>query len=859
MIGQTLGHYRIDQRIGAGGMGVVYRAHDQRLDRDVALKLLPERLLNDASARERLQKEALALSKLNHPHIAHIYDFDTDSDVTFLVMEYVKGDTLAKKLVGGALPEEVVTSIGVQTASALEDAAEVGIVHRDIKPSNIILTPKGDVKVLDFGLAKLFRARENDLTQSRAEFPEIAGTLPYMAPEQLKGEPSDFRSDIYSLGSVLYELVTGRRPFVSANSIALIAEILNNKPTLPRELSSSVSPGLENILMRCLAKEPARRYQRAAELRVALESITLSQGTIPASVATSATRKPGSGKPYFTVALAIAIFGAGIALWRMPKRQLTVNASRQNELAVLPLNGMGGDSDAAFGSGLIETLTSRLMQLSKDHPLQVVPASEIRANDIKTLHEASQRFGATLGLELNIERAGELIRVNYALVDANKHKQLRGGTVTAPASDPFALEDKVADGVIDALQIELEPGERKELSDYGTTQPSAYDYYLQGRGYLQDFLKPDSIENAIVEFNHALEIDPNYALAYSGLGEAYWRKYDLTGNSDWVSRAKSSCDRAVKLRKDEAAGYNCLGTVYTGTGAYEKAVEGYQQAADLQPTDDRAYQGLALAYERLNKPAEAEQTFRRAIDLKPNDWANYNWLGELYLGHGKYADAESMFSQVAALVPDSYAGYGNLGITYLAEGQYTKALPLLERSVSILATAENTSNLGTLYFQLRRFSDSARVYEKAVSIDRRNYEVWGNLGDAYYWSPGERPKAASAYTSAIKLASERAKINPRDATLLGYLALYHAMLGQRDPSFEYIAKALSISPNDPDLLFSAALVYNQFADKDLSLDFLGKAIAAGYSAATLRDTPNLDNLSSDPRFQKLLGTPSTQH
>jgi tetratricopeptide (TPR) repeat protein len=214
---------------------------------------------------------------------------------------------------------------------------------------------------------------------------------------------------------------------------------------------------------------------------------------------------------------------------------------------------------------------------------------------------------------------------------------------------------------------------------------------------------------------------------------------------------------------------------------------------------------------------------------------------------------------VAALVPDGYAGYGNLGITYLAEGQYTKALPLLERSVSILATAENTSNLGTLYFQLRRFSDSAHVYEKAVAIDSKNYEIWGNLGDAYYWSPGERPKAASAYNTAIKLAGERAKVNPRNAALLGYMAVDYAMLGERDPAVEYITKSLSISPSDPDLLFSAALVYNQFAEKERSLDFLEKAVAAGYSAATLRDTPNLDNLSSDPRFQKLLAAPSTQH
>jgi eukaryotic-like serine/threonine-protein kinase len=280
MIGQTISHYRILEILGAGGMGVVYRAHDERLNRDVALKILPTETANSEADRLRLQKEALALSSLSHPHIAQIYDFDTQNGITFLVMEYIRGNTLAKALKEGPLPEEDAISVGLQIASALEDAAAVGIVHRDLKPSNVMLTMKRNVKLLDFGLAKLLRTSEMEITQSRNDPPETAGTLLYMSPEQLRSDPADFRSDIYSLGVVLYEAATGKRPFISTNSSTLIADILNKTPDPPSKLNPNISVGFENVILRCLAKEPARRHQRASELSVALESIQTSTGPI---------------------------------------------------------------------------------------------------------------------------------------------------------------------------------------------------------------------------------------------------------------------------------------------------------------------------------------------------------------------------------------------------------------------------------------------------------------------------------------------------------------------------------------------------------------------------------------------------
>ena len=605
------------------------------------------------------------------------------------------------------------------------------------------------------------------------------------------------------------------------------------------------------MIVRCLAKDPGQRFRRASELQAVLESI---QGGRGESLHPPALGEIRARRIAAVVFLLLAVSFLGFyAVHRQTSGLAKVEAVEPAQLVVLPLSKAGVSSEGdAFANGLAQTLTSRLGKLSSHHGIQVVPASEVRDGNVTTLQEANRRFGATLGLELSVERSGDLVRVNYALVDAKKHLQLRGDTITTLASDPFGLEDKVADSVENALQIELQPDERKQLAKRGTTSPSAYDYYLRGKGYLEDFQKPENINSAIAEFDHALEQDPNFAIAYAGLGNAYWEKYKVSKNADWVKRAKLACERAVTMQEIDAAGHTCLGTVYTGTGEYESAVGQFKLAADLQPTDDVAYKGLAFAYERLNEPTQAEQIFKKAIGLRPNYWANYNWLGELYFRQGDFGSAEAMFLEVTRLTPDSYVGYGNLGIGYLSEGEYTKALPMLERSVSIQPTAENTSNLAALYFQLRQFSDAARLNEKAIKLNDRNYEVWGNLGDAYYWSPGERLKSVSAYSTAIKLGNEQLKVNPRNANLLGYIAAYYAMVGQREQAMDYIHRALVIAPSNSELLFSAALVYKQFGKNDDCLQYLASAISAGMPSSMLKDTPNFDDLHNDERFQELV-------
>jgi serine/threonine-protein kinase len=840
-------------------MGVVYRAEDTALGRTVALKFLSSQIASDPKRVERFRDEARTASSLNHPNICTIYEVGEQEGELFIAMEYVDGRPLSESLRDGGMPVETLLRHGRQIAGALEHAHERGIVHRDLKPANVVVTPNGTAKILDFGLAK--RADPDQLqktTQGVATQTSVGltGTLPYMSPEQLQGGETGPQSDIWGLGVMLYEMASGVRPFHGENLYKLCTAIIQEPmPALP----ASVPAGLAAVIKRCLQKEPARRYQRAGELRAALEALEISG---PAVVVPQPETRRAGWKPVTWIALAAAFLllaGVGLGLaWRnrtapkSPGKSGLGSVPERVQLAVLPPTGSTENEDSAFNDGLVETLTSRLTALTEKHPLAVIPASEVRDHKVATVEAARAQFGINLGLVINVQHAAEQERVNYSLVDASTHQQLRGGTITAPRGDPFALQDQVSESVTQALELQLQPQEKVALEAHGTTEPAAYDFYLQGRGYLQDYVKPENVENAINVFNSALKKDPSFAAANAALGEAYWRKYELTHDKRWSDAAQANCYKGAERDSSLAAAHVCLGRVFFGTGKYEKAVAEYRRAADLEPTNDNARGGIARAYEQLGQLDAAETTFKQAIAARPNYWAPYNWLGIFYERHARYDDALAMYSHVVSLAPDSFTGYSNLGSVRILQGKYTEAIPLLQRSLEIRKTADATSNLGTVYFQLHRYADAAATFEQSTQIDPQNYVFWGNLGDAYYWAPGRRAEAAAAYAKAIALGEEKLRVNPRDAQVLSSLAMYHAMRGEQKAALDNTDAALRLNPKSPDLLFNAGIVYQQLGDTQRALDVLEKAVAAGISSATLRDTPNFDNLGANPRYLKLV-------
>src|SRR3984957_12960789 len=848
-------HYRLLEPLGSGGMGVVYRAEDTALGRTVALKFLPPQIVRDPKQVQRFREEARTASALNHPNICTIYEVAEEQGELFIAMEFVEGRPLSESIRDGRMSTSSVVRYARQIAGALEHAHARGVIHRDLKPLNVVITPEGDAKILDFGLAK--RTDPNDVTRKTLQAVTattigLAGTMPYMSPEQLEGGDASARSDIWALGIVMYEMAAGVKPFSGDNLYRLCTGIINEPiPALPE----TVPPGLAAVIRRSLEKEPSRRYQRAGEVRAALEALEPSSAV---GIVSAVREKPKLGWVWWVAAATVLALITASALWwlakrtpNIPKTSAEVVGDRVQLAVIAPdTNSQGGEG--AFDSGLVDTLTSGLTELSERHHLAVIPPSEMRAHHVQTLEAARQEFGVNYGLMLNIQRAAGQIRVNYSLVDARTHEQIRGGTITAGASDPFALQDQVSARVTELLKLELEPQEKKTLAAHGTSEPAAYDFYLRGLGYLQNYDKEENIDNAISVFRHALEKDNGFAGAYAGLGEAYWQKFEHTREKHLGIDATKACQAALEKDPNLTQGHTCLGRAYQGTGKYELAAKEYQQASKSEPALDAAQTGLARAYESLNRLQEAEQSYKAVIALRPDYWAGYNRLGTFYLRNGRLEEAAQMYTQVTSLAPDSFVGFANLGSTRIQQGRYAEAIEPLQKSLKIRNTGVATSNLATAYFQSKRYADAARMFEQATTLDQQNYELWGNLGDAYYWVPEMRNRAASSYRKALELGEEQRKVNPRDAHMLSYLAEYHAMLGEKQKAQLLIGEAEKLAPRDPEVLYYAAMVYIQAGDQKKSLEKLERAVAAGYPAATVRDTPNFSVLQNDPRFRALI-------
>ncbi|HEY1271686.1 MAG TPA: protein kinase, partial [Terriglobales bacterium] len=604
LTGSSVGRYRIGERLGKGAMGEVYRAEDPRLKRSVAIKRLSPLLRSDPTYRHRFQEEAERASAFGDAHVASVYDVVEENSEIYLVMEFVEGQTLRLRL-REPMSLEQFLGIAVQCAEALAAAHEHGIVHCDIKPENIMLTTAGQVKILDFGVAKHLPRSDQSSTIDRAGV--VGGTPAYMAPEVLLEQIPDGRADIFSLGVVLYEALAGKHPFAAGSFVATTHRVLHEKPTPIRVFNSKVPDQLEEVVNRAMAKLAAERYATARELLDDLKAVQA--GVTP----TKLLPRPAPPKPrllWVRILALLLVLGIAAYLtkhwWPGPPPP----PPAQKRLAFLPLTTSSNDPNTrAFAKGLTETLAVRLTQLTKTYPLQVVPPSEINAGPTTTAAEARRTFGVNLVVEgsLRESEADHLVRVSYTLLDATNQSTVGADTVSVAADKPFDVEDRVFESIVAVLGLHLQPGETPAA--HGTQQPAAYDYYLRARGYLQDYHRPENLETAVTALQHALDRDPNYALAYAGLGEAYLYKYDLTRDSDWVSKALESCKRAVALADSLANSHICLGHVYNNTGRYENAVQELDKAVQLDSTNDDAFRGLAAAYQRQGKTKEAEDTY----------------------------------------------------------------------------------------------------------------------------------------------------------------------------------------------------------------------------------------------------------
>jgi serine/threonine-protein kinase len=858
MIGKSLLHYKILEKLGQGGMGVVYKAEDTRLKREVAIKFLPWHIASDEDARRRFEIEAQAAAALNHPNIAMVYAIEEVDDQMFIVMEYIRGQELNDLVKAGSLEAGDVTNIVIQIAEGLSAAHEKGIVHRDIKSSNIMMTDEGRIKIMDFGLAKL-----QDGTNV-TKMGQTLGTAAYMSPEQAQGEEIEQRSDLWSCGVIFYELLTGELPFKGVYEQAVFYSIINEPPApIPQHIIENV-PHLEHIVYRCLEKSPQNRYQNASELLQDLklpkeETASVSQiSTSKKEAVQSPARQTGrrrtllfAGAAFLALILVLLAISGGNPLKTWLKFSTVPD---EQHLLVLPFTNVGGDSQKqAFCDGLVETMTSKLTQLEQFHgSLWVVPASEVRRNNIQSPGEAYKTFGANLVVSGSLQTLANMFRLTLNLIQAEDLRQLNSSVIDIEAENIAALQDQTVGKLFQMLNLQMNPKARGVIQAGGTTVSSAYEFYLQGIGYLQRYQAVENLDAAIEAFTQATAEDSLYALAHAGLGEAYWRKYEALKDNHWVDEAIRECQQAYRLNNQLPEVNVALGMINSGIGRYEEAVRDFHRALNSDPTNAAAYRGLAKAYEAREMSGEAEATYKRAIDLKPDYWAGYNDLGVFYFRLGRYEDAITRFRRVTELAPDNDRGYNNLGGTYYMLKRWPEAQEMFERSLSIRKTYRVCLNLGTLYFIRGQYRRATQMCEMALELNDNDYRVWGNLAAAYHWSREEKDKVEKTYRRAIELAEEQKKVNPQDAEVISDLANYYSMIGESDKSLWHIEQALALAPNNGQIIYRVSTAYEQMGNREKALFWIEKALKNGYSLSEIENQPELRELLIDERFQQYL-------
>jgi serine/threonine protein kinase/tetratricopeptide (TPR) repeat protein len=752
MIGQILGHYRILEKVAAGGMGVVYRARDEQLDRDVAVKVLPSGTLSDDAARRHFRKEAMALAKLNHPNIETVYEFGTQDGMDFLVMEYVPGKTLAERLTGGTLPEKEVVALGMQIASALEEAHERGIVHRDLKPANIAITAKGRAKILDFGLAKLLLPVDEGTTEASTDSQAAAGTLPYMPPEQLKGEPVNARADVYTIGAVLYEMATARRVFQEEQTSRLIDAVLHQPPVAPRALNPRISTELETIILKCLDKEPERRYQSATELLVDLRRLSPPSSAYalpppPSSVSGRVAKLIGYGVPALLV-LALGLTAMNVGGWR--DRMLGRTRPEQiRSIAVLPLGNLSGDPrEDYFADGVTEALITELAQIGG---LRVISRTSIMVykGAKKPLPQIARELQVDAIVDGSVQRSGDKVRINAELIEAATDRHLWAKSYERDLRDILTLQSAVAKAIADEVQIKLTPQEQARLAKSHQVNPEALEAYLAGRFYWNK-RTAEGLEKSIAYFRRAIAQDPNYGLAYAGLADSYHALPELSAVSveEAFPKARSAALKALEI--DDSLG------------------EAHSALANVKEDYDWDWKG-------------AEEEYKKAIALSPGQVLAHASYSNLLFELGRLPEALAEARVAQQLDPLSAIANDNLSAVLYYAGQYDQAVEQCRKTLDIDPLSPQAHrHLGQVYVQKQFYGEAVSELKKAMELSRGSTEALAELG--YVFGVSGKKDDARHVLLELKSATDASAYR---------LAIVYAGLAEKEKALEALKEAVN--------------------------------------------------------------------
>jgi len=843
----TFGQYEVLGPIGAGGMGEVFVARDPRLGRKVAIKMLPQRMAGDRDTLARFTQEARSASALNHPNIVTIYEVGTADGCPYIVMEYIDGQDLRTLIHGGAVPMRKALDLAAQIADGLATAHERGIVHRDLKPENIMLTRDGFVKILDFGLAKIVTpSPESGEDTLQLEMPgtnpgTILGTVGYMSPEQATGRRLDFRSDQFAFGAILYELVTGKAAFDGETAIDTLSAILHHEPPPVTKATPRAPVQLADMLRRLLAKSADERYSStkdlARELRLLRDRVVAEESGFHQVVEPS--RKPLVAIAASILLAAVLIGAIVIARQKTATQTGATTASTPAQKKYLAVMGFkaADPQGQLVAEGFTETLTARLARYPGVQVMRPAP-SDPEASDPR---EAARNLGANLVLTGVMQRVGENIRVTYTVVDAstnNRWNDLIDGT----ASDLFGVQDEVADSV--ARNLDLGTTTIRTALDPAVSQRR----YLEALGHLRRYDNPQSLESAI----SILEDLGESPTVQAALARAYLLKYQTTREPQYAAAANEAAVKALQSDPQSLDVNVTLGELRRRTGHYQSAIEAYMRVLSQQPNNSDAVLGLADTYAASGDVRRAEEAYKRAITLQPNYWGAYNQLGAFYYGQSRYADAAAQFAKVVQLVPDNEFGYNNLAGTYQVLGRYDDAVRVTQKSISRKPSAQAYSNLGTFYYYMGRFADTADAYKSAVQLEPHNSVCWRNLGDAYRWMPGHKAEADRAYERAVQLCDDAIRVNRNDVKAHRTRAVALAKLGRHAAGRSAILRALELEPQNAANIYEAAVIANVAGAEDEAVARLEQAVRLGARAEDLRRDPEFANFAKTGRLQAII-------
>jgi serine/threonine protein kinase/tetratricopeptide (TPR) repeat protein len=713
MIGKTVSHYRILEKLGQGGMGVVYKAEDTKLKRTVALKFLPPELTRDEQAKTRFLHEAQAASALQHHNICTIHEIgETPEEQLFISMDCYDGQTLKQKIASGPLPVEEALGLAVQIAEGLSKAHGAGMVHRDIKPANIMVTNDGIAKILDFGLAKL--AGQARITKTTS----TVGTIAYMSPEQVGGREVDSRTDIWSLGVVVYEMVTGQLPFRGEYEPALIYSILNDKPKPMSSLRDGVPRELERVVEKTLAKRPEERYESVAGLLADLRALSEEESD----------------------RLRVRRFG---------RQEAAETGQRKKSIAVLPFRSLSDSrDDEYFSDGTTEDI---ITQLSKVGELRVISRTSVMRykHSEKSIPEIGRELGVVTILEGSVRRAGERVRIVAQLLDVQTDEHMWAETYDRDMKDVFAIQSDVAEKIAAALKAELSPVEKERIERKPTESTEAYNYYLKGRFYWNK-RRGDDLRTAIEYFNQAIEIDPRYAPAYVGLASGYLALPDYAGlpAKEVMPKAEAAARKALELDPTLGEAHAVLGAVRQHEWDWAGAEIEYRRAIELNPSFPSVHHWYSQMLLFSGRSDEAEAEIRLAQELDPLSLI----IGSLASGKPYYArqydKAIEQFKKTLELDPNFAQAHLALGWAYLQQSQFEKGIAEFEKVRAIAGSSPyGLGGLGNAYARAGRKSGAAQVLDELLRFSGEGYSVSYDIA-LVYWGLGDKNQALEWLESA---------------------------------------------------------------------------------------------------------------